>query len=350
MQTPVNYGIVGVGGFGAMRRKWLRQSEAFKIVGGVDIRPEAFDEAERQERTPLRRYASVEALAADPEIEAVFISTPAQFHIEQALIASRAGKAVFVEKPLGHDLAACRELVEYCEKHNIPHGHGFSSRFADMWQYVKTLLDEGKLGQVISISASTMSSAGFYFPPDNWRFRADENPGGPLFQCGVHKLDLLRYLFGEGEWLAGYVNKTVTPTATDDAYVVLGRFGGIPTTFHSNYVASYRHAMEIYGTEGDLFLTEYPMSITYKQTGKNTEGEPLINLMDLIPEADAEGDALRDFAAAVRDRRQPKMNGREGLRAVELILEAVRISTPMQLPGFAKPSRKKAARELAGLA
>lgn len=140
---PIQYGIVGVGGFGKTRRERLRKAGMFEIGGGVDVREEAFKSAETEEDKPLKRFASVEAMAADPEIEAVFISTPANLHVAQAtqaMIAARASKAIFVEKPLGHVRAACREVVEYCEANRIPHGHGFGARFAPLYQHVRKLI------------------------------------------------------------------------------------------------------------------------------------------------------------------------------------------------------------------
>ena len=88
---PIHYGIAGVGGFGKFRRARLRAAGSFVPVGGVDIRGEAFTQAEQEEGKPLRRYPSIETMAADPGVEAIFISTPANLHVEQAIIAARAG-------------------------------------------------------------------------------------------------------------------------------------------------------------------------------------------------------------------------------------------------------------------
>lgn len=90
-------------------------------------------------------------------------------------------------------------------------------------------------------------------------------------------------------------------------------------TFHSHYVASYRQTMEIYGTDGDLFVSEFPDKLEYKKTNPSGGDEPIHDWTDKIPETDPCGEALRDFAAAVRERRQPLMNGRDGLRALELV-------------------------------
>jgi len=324
--NPIKYGIVGVGGFGAQRRERLRKAGVFEIVGGVDLREEAFVQAEAEEGRSLRRYPSVEALVADPEIEAVFIATPASLHVPQAMLVAKAGKAVFCEKPLGPHRRECVELVEYCEKNNIPHGHGFSARYFPIWQEVKRLVETGALGRIVSVSAATMHTGGLGFAADNWRFKREENPGGPLFQCGIHKVDLLRFLFGEGRWVSGLVNRTITPSETDDSYVLLGEFGGVPATLHNHYVASYRHSMEIYGTKGDLFITEYPDRLEHKITDLTSGFEPVHDVTAKIPATDAEGDSLRDFARAVRERRQPAMSGREGLKSLELVFQGVDIA------------------------
>ena len=331
--------MVGVGGYGAARRKTLRDAGCFEIVGGVDPREDAFLDAEKEEGKSLQRYDSVESLVADPLVQAVFIATPAHLHVEQAMVVAKAGKAVFVEKPLGDDLKDCIELVEYCEKSNIPHGHGFgAARFAPLWQHVRNLLKEEALGRMVSVSAASMHTGGLAFSPDNWRFSAGRNPGGPLFQCGIHKIDLLRFLFGEGRWIAGVVNRTITSSPTDDAYVLLGEFGGVPATLHSHYVASYRHAMEIYGTKGDLFITEFPTKLEHKITDLTSGFEPVHDLTSQIPFLDAESisskslsseaelESLRDFAAAVLERRQPRMSGREGLNTLELVFQAATIA------------------------
>jgi predicted dehydrogenase len=326
MNNPVKYGIVGVGGFGAQRRERLRACGSFDIVGGVDITNDAFTCAQEEEGKEIIRYNSVEELSADPQIEAVFIATPANLHIGQAMTAAQAGKAVFCEKPMGPDLAECEKLVKYCEDNNIPHGHGFSARFSPLSQELKRFIDSGQLGTIVSISAATMHTGGLAFEADNWRFKANENPGGPLYQCGIHKIDLLRFLLGEGKWISGVVNRNITPSPTDDSYVLLGNFGGIPVTFHSHYVACYRHALEIYGTKGDLFVTEYPETLEHKITNLESGFEPVHDITDKIPQIDAEGDSLRDFAAAVREKRQPEMSGLEGLKSLKLVFEAAEIS------------------------
>lgn len=329
VQSPVRYAIAGAGGFGACRRAMLRDAGGFEIIGALDPQDEAIARTEEEEGRSIRRYRSMEELCADASVEAVFIATPAHLHLVQAWEAVRADKAIFIEKPLGHDLEDCRKLVEYCESRRIPHGHGFSLPLRPIWAEVQRILDRGRLGRIVSVSVASMSAGGLAFPADNWRFRKDRNPGGQLFQCGIHKIDIVRRLFGDGTWHAGFVRRDMTPTETDDCYVLLGEFGGVPVTLHSNYVASYRHTMEIYGMDGDLFVTEHPDKLEYKKTDVSGGTEPILDWTGLIPDIDVCADSLRDFASSVRDRRQPLMNGRDGLRALELMFEAIRIARPI---------------------
>lgn len=323
--AAVKCGMIGIGGFGRSRRERLRRSGAFRIVAGIDPDAAAFRAAEQEEGRPIRRHAEVGQLLADDEVEAVFVSAPAHLHLDFGWKIARAGKALFMEKPLGHDVAACRKLVRYCEEKAVPHGHGFSEPFFPLWRKVAEILKNGGLGRVLSVSAASMHTGGLAAPVDNWRFTRENNPGGPLFQCGIHKIDLLRRFFGEGRWLAGTVNRRITSTDTDDACVLLGQFGDVPVTLHSHYVASFRHAMEIYGTKGNLVAEQFPTRLRLQQTDLGAGREWTEDLTGSLDDTDAESESLRDFARAIRERRQPLMNGRDGLEALELVVQAAAI-------------------------
>lgn len=322
----IRYGIVGIGGFGKKRRDTLRRSGCFEITGGVDIDPKAFPEAERQEKKPIPIYKNVEEMSNAKEIEAVFISTPASLHVEQAMIAARAGKPIFVEKPLGYDLTACRELVSYCEKNNIPHGHGFSQRFSDIYVYVKEKIQSGDLGHVVSVSCASMHSGGLSFDYGNWRFTPKVNPGGPLYHLGVHPMDTLSFLFGCGKWLYGIKENNITNSSIEDGYVLIGVFGQIPCTLHCHYVCSYRHAMEIYGTKGNLFISHFPDKLEFQQIDASSSREITTNLTDDIPKYNMETEYLKDFALSIQEKRQPRVNGQTALKSIELLFNALEVS------------------------
>lgn len=313
--------VVGLGGFGAERRRTLRESGAFEMVGGVELVDAVFERAAQEEGGGFRRYATVSEAAGD--VEAVFICTPAHLHIEQAWDVVREGRAVFVEKPLAHDLEEARRLVEYCEENKIAHGHGFTLRDLPHWQFVRKLVRDGFCGRVVSASATSMHSGGLAHAMDNWRFVPGRNPGGPLFQCGIHKIDLLRWIFGEGSWLAARGRSDLTLSETEDSFVLLGEFGGVPCTLHCHYVTGYHHGLCIYGTEGNLYLTDYPVSLQWQKRSPTSGVETPVDLTVPSPGKSAVSESLREFARAVREHRQPIPNGRDGLVALELVVAAV---------------------------
>lgn len=333
LKNRVRAAICGAGGFGRTRRRQMASTGCFDLLGALEPDDDAFEAACEEEGKRLRRYGSIEEIAADPQIEAVFISSPPEFHLTQALLAAQSGKAIFTEKPLGHNWERARELVSYCLSHDIPHGHGLEVRFSPLWQHVKHLLDCNTIGRVISVSVASMHSGGLFFSPCDWRNKPEVNPGGPLFQCGIHKIDLMHFLFGPGRWEAGRVYSHVTQSPVDDGYVLLGEFASIPVTFHSHYVCSYRHAVEIYGMHGGLFCTESPTSLHLKRTDPESGQESLSDITAETLPGNRRGESLADFAAAVRERRQPAMmNGELALKALEMVFEAVSISKPQDAP------------------
>ncbi len=328
--APLRVAFCGVGGFARTRRRQLALAGCFELIGALEPSDEAFAAAQAEEGGALVRYRSMEELVSDARVEAVIICSPPGYHLEQGFAAVERGLAIFTEKPLGHQLEESRRLVELCEERGIAHGHGLEVRFAPLWQQVKALLERGAIGRVISVSIASMHSGGLMIPKDNWRHQPGGNPGGPLFQVGIHKLDLARFLFGKGQWTAGRHYQHVTSAPVEDGFVLLGEFGSVPVTFHSHYICSYRHSLEIYGTTGGIYCTEAPISLQLKQTCAREGAEVMTDLTAEIPGSNARAEALIDFAQAVRQRRQPmKMNGRMGLEALEMIFEALAVSTPL---------------------
>lgn len=330
LSAPLRVAFCGVGGFARTRRRQLALAGGFELVGALEPSDAAFAAAQAEEGGGLVHYRSLEELVDDPRVEAVMICSPPGCHLEQAFAAVERGLAIFTEKPLGHELEGSRRLVQLCEERGIAHGHGLEVRFTPLWQHVKGLLESEAIGRVISVSIASMHSGGLMIPKDNWRHQPGGNPGGPLFQIGIHKLDLAHFLFGKGEWTAGRHYQHVTSAPVEDGFVLLGAFGAIPVTFHSHYICSYRHSLEIYGTAGGIYCTESPTSLQLKQTCNKAGAEVLADLTADIPETNARLDALVDFAHAVRQRRQPvMMNGRMGLEALEMVFEALAVSLPL---------------------
>src|SRR5690349_7708923 len=95
----IRAGFIGLNGFAAVRRRAVRDSRQFQVVGGFDTRPEAMEAAARHEGARFTAATSAQELVERNDIDVVFIASSSESHLNYASAAARAGKHVFVEKP-----------------------------------------------------------------------------------------------------------------------------------------------------------------------------------------------------------------------------------------------------------
>ncbi|HYF64449.1 MAG TPA: Gfo/Idh/MocA family oxidoreductase, partial [Herpetosiphonaceae bacterium] len=136
---------------------------------------------------------SYEALAADPEVDAVYIATPHRYHREQALLCLEAGKAVLCEKPLTVNAAETAALIELARAKNVFLMEALWTRYLPVYRHVREWLDAGLIGDVELIS----STFGFAMTRDpNDRILNHELAGGGLLDLGVYNVAMSQWVMG----------------------------------------------------------------------------------------------------------------------------------------------------------
>jgi predicted dehydrogenase len=139
--------VVGIGWWGKQIINCLENSERIKVVRGVDIAFEPVKDFMASKNIPVTdRY---EEVLADPEVDAVIITTPHGLHEEQALAAVAAGKQVFCEKPLALTGDGAARILAACKSKDIILGIGHERRFEGAWEEMKRRLDAGELGTLL---------------------------------------------------------------------------------------------------------------------------------------------------------------------------------------------------------
>lgn len=108
-ERKLRLGVVGLGRAFMLMLPTLVKDKRLELVAAVDPRPEARLQFEAD--FDARTYDDVEALAADPSVEAIYIASPHQFHVEHVTLAAASGKHVLVEKPMALDLVHCEAMV-----------------------------------------------------------------------------------------------------------------------------------------------------------------------------------------------------------------------------------------------
>ncbi len=302
--SPMNVAMVGVDNFGHHRRGIMRRTGLFRIVAAYDHNPAALVKC-CQEEPGCTAADSYDALIATPGIEAVFISTGGKYHAEQAVKALDRGLHVFVEKPLCSTPAEVDAIVAAAKRNNrrAGVGHNHHGEMA-LSRTLKRLIASGDLGRIVAVEKTTGHGGGFHIKPGDWRGDPEKNPGGMLFQCGVHGFHELMHLFGPIAEISARMRFDVNPdTGTADAACCLIKFAdGMIGTLNAYHVIPYRHTTTIFGTKANIYIDGRYGNEGVKVLRQDriaNEYEPQVPVA-LDPGGDEDAGCLTSFYAGVR--------------------------------------------------
>ena len=145
-------------------------------------------------------YTDAQELINDPEVNAVYIATPPSSHTTFAIMAMKAGKPVYVEKPLAASYEDCVRINKVYEDTKVPCFVAYYRRELPYFKKVKDIINSGQLGKIINVQIR------FAVPPRDldyekadklpWRLQPDIAGGGYFYDLASHQLDLLQYFFG----------------------------------------------------------------------------------------------------------------------------------------------------------
>ena len=163
-----------------------------KVVAAADPRREARDRFAAA--FGGRAYATLDELLSDPEIVAVYISTPHEMHAEHAIAAARAGKHVLVEKPMAISVAESRAMVNAAREAGtilmVGHSHSYDAPIGR----AKALIASGRYGPLRMVTALNFTD--FVYRPRRPEEFATEKGGGVVWSQGAHQVDVVRLLVG----------------------------------------------------------------------------------------------------------------------------------------------------------
>jgi len=187
----VRVAIVGMG-IGRPNGRAIAANPRGRVVALCDIAEKRMHDFAKELPEPVKFYTSYEAMCADPEIDAVFVGTPNQWHVPVALEAVRNDKHVLITKPLADALAPAQELVDVAEAAGVVNMMSLSTRFAESVRYLSRLVSAGDLGDVYYARARSIRRSGI---PD-WNLGFIERGGGAFRDMGVHVLDSAWWILG----------------------------------------------------------------------------------------------------------------------------------------------------------
>ena len=216
-----------------------------------------------------RVWATSEELFADAEIDAVYIATPPASHKPLALQAARAGKHVYVEKPMALSFAECQEIVDVCQAQGVRLFVAFYRRAMPRFLKVQEWLRAGRIGEVRCIHLVQHQKPA---PEDlsratlPWRLRPEVAGGGKFLDMGVHALDMFDFWFGRIERVSGIaVNQAGLYDVEDTVSACWRHKSGVVGSASWCYVAhDAEDRIEITGSRGRIeleFFSDAPLRL-----------------------------------------------------------------------------------------
>jgi xylose dehydrogenase (NAD/NADP) len=250
MSDPVTWGIISTAHINAKVIPGAHASPKVELVA-VASRDQAHAEAYAKEWRIERAYGSYDALLADPDIEAVYISLPNTMHVEWSIRSLEAGKHVLCEKPLSRHPDEVAAAFDTADRTGRLLSEAFMYRHNPQTKRLTELIEGGAIGELRLIRAAF--SYGLY-DESNIRLRPDVD-GGALMDVGCYTVNGSRLLGGEPERVFG--EAWIGPTGTDWVFTGSLRFpGNVLATFDCGTALVNRDELEAIGSEGSLFLDD----------------------------------------------------------------------------------------------
>jgi D-xylose 1-dehydrogenase (NADP+, D-xylono-1,5-lactone-forming) len=217
----------------------------------VASRDQARADAYAREWEIPRAYGSYEAILADPDVEAVYISLPNTLHVEWSLKALEAGKHVLCEKPFTRHPEEVAAAFDVAESAGRLLSEAFMYRHNPQTKKLVELVSEGAIGELRLVRSAFSYSL---YDTDNIRLRTDVD-GGALMDVGCYCVSGSRLLAGEP--LAAHGEAWFGPSGTDWVFGGLMRFeNDVLATFDCGTALPNRDELEAIGSEGSLFLDD----------------------------------------------------------------------------------------------
>lgn len=318
---------------------------ALRMISDVEV-VQVWQRNEQKLRTFARQFqldwsAEYRDLLNNPEIDVIDIVVPSGLHAELGIQAARAGKHVVVEKPIDVSLKKADDLIAACNDARVTLAVISQMRFNSDMLKVYDLISRGKLGTLIQADAFIKwyrSQA--YYDSAEWRGTWALDGGGPFINQGIHFIDLLLSVMGPVKWVSARTRTVGHRIEVEDIGMAMVEFQSGAQGIIQAATALYPGLparLEIHGTKGTLIFEGERLSFLHVEgeepyrkgdTGKGGAAAPMaIDVMPFVRE-------FEDVAAAIRERREPKVNGAEARRALQLVLaiyESAQSGRPVEL-------------------
>ncbi len=329
MANKIRVGILGLGRIGKMHARNILTMKEFEVVMGVDpFLTESLEQEMRETGVP-RCSKDPEDVFSNPDIDAVVICSITETHSDFIIRAANAGKDIFCEKPIDHNVERILEALRAVQKAGVILQVGFMRRFDRNHGKLQKMVAEGKIGNVEMLKITSRD-------PDLPPMSYIKDSGGIYVDMMIHDFDMARFVvgsevrevFASG---AALCNPGIEAYGDVDSAVVTlkfenGAIGVIDNSRRSGFGHDQR--IEILGSKGCLMdSNELESNVVYYHNEGSCGDKMPWHFIERYE--GAYFTELREFARAVVNRTQPVVSGIDGLQSV-LIAKAAAKSAKSQ--------------------
>jgi len=309
--SKLRIGMIGAGGMARSHALALKKVRRAQIAKVMDVNLKAAEKLASELNVAATR--NLDDIIRDDSIDTVFMVTPPSCNREIFTKAAKAGKNIFIEKPIAHTASDARAIVNVQKKTKVFASAGFVLRYHPLWKKMKELVVSGAIGSIKSI----WDTRTILFRPLGWR--KDAALGGLFLDFNAHDVDFIRWLVGsELADAGGYWQKFHRGDA-DDNLVLSMRFknGVIANINSSRHSKGPHYCITIIGTKGTLSVHGdgyNPASIDHYDNNSAVSKKKirLKQNVDIVFEQD------NDFVRRVLSGRKPAMPMSEAFKSLKM--------------------------------
>ncbi len=330
----LGFGIVGTGMIAHFHAKAIQAMAGGRVVACFnqnDEKAKAF-----AQEYGCKAYSTLDELLADHEVGIVTICTPSGAHRDPAMAAANAGKHVVVEKPLEITLQRCDDIIDACKKNGVKLCTIFPSRFSAANIALKEAIDAGRFGRVtLGDTYVKWWRTQEYYDGGGWRGTCALDGGGAFMNQAIHNVDLLRWLMGDVAEIAGFTGTLAHERIeVEDVGVACLKFANGAIGVMEATTAAWPGLLkktEIHGSKGTV-VVEQDSILRWEFADEKAEDAEIRSRLG-ANSASSGGASdpkaisfvghqmqLEDFVEAITTGRQPRVDGAEGRKSVEIIL------------------------------
>jgi len=327
-------GIVGIGGIGRVHIEGWKKIGEVEIYGISDVRPDFLDDVSKKYEIPVavKNYKDLLKVA---EIDIIDVCTPNAFHYPITIDALNAGKHVICEKPIATKSQHVKKMIETSKKNKKKLMTAQHQRFFQSSQMIKKIIDDDILGEIYFAICNALRRR--ELPARDTFIKKELSGGGPLFDIGVHMLDLVYWFMGcpdvdsvkavtfaklakmdniTGSW-GHWDRKKIDVEDFAAGFIVFkdGRALQLTCSFLSNLPSNW--SAHLYGTKSGIIWPEMKFFSEISGFHQDSSLTPIV--VDNEPPHHKE---LKHFLECVKNDKEVLVKPEESLKVIE-ILEAM---------------------------